>query len=172
MDFQTVLESRRSVRSYTGEPISRETLERILFAANAAPVGLGKYDSLHLTVVSNRELLEAIEENTASVFQTSRRSFLYNAPELVLVSTANADNVGFSNAAIVVENMALAAVNEGVGACHIWSAAMTLQKNPELMAKLGIPEGFIPACSIVLGCSEQTYEIRQFPENRIRINRV
>lgn len=41
--------SRKSVRSYTGENITAAELDVILKAANAAPVGMGQFDSLHLT---------------------------------------------------------------------------------------------------------------------------
>lgn len=172
MDFTTLLESRRSIRSFTGEPISPETEAKLLFAANASPIALGKYETVHLTVIRDAALLAQIEENTANTFHVSGRKFLYHAPELILVSTASTDNVGFSNAAIIVEHMALAAANEGVGACHIWAASVALQGNEELIRKLGIPDGFTPACALAVGMTEMTYEKREIPQDRIHINRV
>ena len=49
--------SRRSIRSYTGEAPSKEELAKILSACYAAPVGMGRYDSLHVTVVKNADFL-------------------------------------------------------------------------------------------------------------------
>lgn len=166
MDWNTVLDSRRSIRSFTGEEISEETRNKLLHAANAAPVGLGKYDSVHLTVIRDKALLAEIEKNTASLFGVERH-FLYQAPELIVVSTAATDNVGYSNAAIIAHNMALAAVDEGVGACHIWGCVIALAGNRELTAKLGLPEGFTPACAVAVGKTEEKYEPRNIPENRI-----
>lgn len=172
MEFTTVLDSRKSIRSFTGKTVSQAVLQKILHAANASPVGLGKYDSLHLTVVQSRELLEALEANTARVFNANNRSFLYNAPELIVVSTAATDNVGYSNAAIVAHDMVLAAVDAGVGVCHIWGCIMALTANPELIAKLGIPEGFSPACAVAIGETNETYVRRDIPQDRIRLNCV
>lgn len=172
MDLMNVLESRRSIRSFTGEAVSEETRKKLLFAANASPVGLAKYDTLHLTVIRDPGLLEQIERNTAAVFQVENRKFLYNAPELILISTTATDNVGFSNAAILAQDMALVAVNEGVGACHIWGATAALCANAELLRKLNIPDGFTPACAVAVGETEEVYARRDIPENRISVNYV
>lgn len=172
MNFTTVLDTRKSIRSYTGECISEEAMKKLIHAANASPVGMGKYDSIHLTIVKDKTLLSELEANTANVFKVSGRSFLYGAPELIIVSTSATDNVGYSNAAIVAQDMALAAVDEGVGACHIWGCIMALQTNPELIKKLGIPEGFTPSCALAVGITTETYENREIPENRISINEI
>lgn len=172
MEFTAVLNARRSIRSFTGELISDETRQKLLHAANASPVGMGRYDAVHLTVVKSREMLDVLEENAARVFGMSGRRVLYNAPELILVSTASADNVGYSNAAILAHSMALAAVDEGVGVCHIWGCVIALSRNSELMARLGIPEGFTPACAVAVGMTEERYAPRDIPDGRVGVNVV
>ena len=52
MELLNTLISRHSVRTYNGEPLLSSDLEKILKAAKAAPVGLGLYDQMHLTVVN------------------------------------------------------------------------------------------------------------------------
>lgn len=172
MELAAILNSRRSIRSFTGEPVSDEALAKILSAANAAPVGMGKYDSVHLTVVQSRALLDEIEKNTEAVFDVHGRSFLYGAPTLIIVSAAGSGNLSCSNAAILVQNMALQAVECGVGACHIWGCIRALGKNPALIEKLGIPEGFLPACSLALGVTEEVYAPRDIPQGRIGVNYI
>lgn len=86
------------------------------------------------------------------------------------MSTSATDNVGYSNAAIIAHDMSLAAVDEGVGVCHIWGCIMALQANKELISKLGIPEGFTPACAVAIGKTIETYTEREIPENRIDMN--
>lgn len=171
MDFLSVLDSRRSIRSFNGESASKGTIKSILHAANASPVGLAKYETLHLTYIDNKEILNKLESNTAKVFG-AERSFLYGAPQLIIVSTSQCDNVGYSNAAIVAHDMALAAVNEGVGACHIWGCIMALSKNEALMKEIGIPEGFEPSCAVAVGMSDEGYAPREIPDERIEINYV
>lgn len=171
MELTTVFNTRRSIRSFTGERITDECRSKLLHAANASPVGLGKYDSVHITVIQDKALLTEIEKSTTSLFKVER-SFLYGAPELILVSTAAADNVGYSNAAIIAHDMALAAVDEGIGVCHIWGCVVALASNPELIQKLGIPEGFTPACAVAVGQTAETYTERTIPEDRIQINYI
>lgn len=171
MDIQNIFDCRRSIRSFTGEPITEAQRKKLLHAANASPVGRGKYDSVHLTVITDKEMLAQVEKSAASLFKVER-AFLYGAPELILVSTAAADNVGYSNAAIIAHDMALAAVDEGVGVCHIWGCIIALASNPELCRKLGIPEGFTPACAVAVGQTAETYTERTIPEDRIQINYI
>lgn len=172
MEFTTILDTRKSIRSFTGENISEKSLKNILHAANVSPVGMGKYDSIHLTVVQDKNILAEIEKTTANFFKVENRSFLYGAPELIIVSTSATDNVGYSNAAIIAHDMVLAAVNENVGACHIWGCMIALSTNPELMKKLSLPEGFTPTCAVALGKTEDTYTEREIPKERININYI
>lgn len=172
MELTTIFNTRKTIRSFTGEAVSETTLQKLLHAAYASPVGLAKYETLHLTVVRNKELLAELEKNAALAFQTENRSFLYGAPELIIVSTAATDNVGYSNAAIIAQDMSLAAVDEGVGVCHIWGCIRALVSNQELISKLGIPDGFSPACAIAIGETEETYTEREIPNDRICVNYV
>lgn len=171
MELTTVFNTRKSIRSFTGEAVPEDSLKKILHAANASPVGLGKYESVHLTVVKDKDALAEIEKATAEALKTNR-NFLYNAPELIIVSTAAADNVGYSNAAIIAHDMALAAVDEGMGVCHIWGCMMALASNPDLIKKLGIPEGFTPSCAVIIGKTDVAYTEREIPEDRIGINYI
>lgn len=67
-------------------------------------------------------------------------------------------------------NMALAATELGVGACHIWGAVGTLNASNELKALLNIPKGMTPCCAIALGHFGGKYEIREIAPNRITTN--
>jgi len=162
--------SRKSVRSFTGKPTEDE-LKTILKAAYASPIGRAKYENVHLTVITNQELLDKIDTNAAAFFRNPEIHPMYNAHVYIVVSAklANpADNVGYSNCATIVENMALAAVELGLGACHIWGATAALSHNEELLKQLNLPEGFTPCCGIILGKTEEVYTEREIPENRIQ----
>ena len=55
MNTMETICSRKTIRSYTGENITADELNVILKAANASPVGMGQYDSMHLTVITNED---------------------------------------------------------------------------------------------------------------------
>lgn len=176
MDTFEALTSRRSIRNYTNDVITEENLGRILAAAQAAPAAMGRYDDLHLTVVTDAALLGRIDRATAEMMGQPERTPLYGAPMLIVVSVKQPEpgreNAVYSSAACVVENMALAAVELNVGACHIWGAIRAVNADPDLAASLGLPAGFVPSCGIILGQTEEEYERRDVPDDRIAVNYV
>ena len=167
MNTLETLFSRKCVRKYT-DNITAEELDTILTAANAAPVGLAQYGSLHLTVISNPEMLQKINAATAAISNRPNANPIYGAPTLILVSYVKPEpareNLTYSNAAIVAHNMALAATELGLGVCYIWGVPKALLSAPELMAELGVPEGHIPCCSITLGKTDYVYTRREIPD--------
>lgn len=177
MSMMETICKRKSVRNYTGEQITEEELQLILKAANAAPVGMGKYEDVHLTVITNPELLGKIDAAGAAMLGKPGAHTLYGAPMLILVSAKMPpvkmmENVVFSNAAIIVQNMALAATELGVGVCHIWGATTALANSPELLQELNLPEGFAPCCAVTVGKTEYVYEHRNIPMDRIAISTI
>lgn len=173
MNTLETLFSRKSVRTYNGKNISDEQLNIILKAAWASPVGRALFETLHITVISNKEYLSKWEDYCEKM--TAHRPF-YGAPTVILVSSLipskdlKSVNVNFSNAAILVQNMAIAATDLGIGSCHIWGAVRLLNDNEELLKELGLPEGMVPCCAIILGQTDEKYELRDIPENKISTN--
>lgn len=164
MNTLETLYSRRSVREYNGKPVTDREISEILKAANAAPVGRARYDSLHLTVITDKDYLARWENACGEGMHP-----FYGAPAVILVSsaiagTADGDNVNYSNAAILVQNMAIAATAMGIGSCHIWGAVRTLKVSPELLAELDIPDEMVACCAIALGRFDGGFEAREIPE--------
>lgn len=173
METLKAMNTRKSVRSYTGA-LSDEALQTVLKAGQAAPIGRGKYDTMHMTVIRDKSLLEEIDRAGAAFFGDMKLTPLYGAPCLVLVSTVIADpataNVPHSNAAVVIENMSLAATDIGIGSCLIWGCINGLNADAGLVAKLGLPEGHTVCCGIVLGETEDALEEREIPADRISVS--
>ena len=113
MEAMSTITSRRSIRSYTGESISDSDLQTVLKAANAAPVGMGKYENAHLTVIQDPELLREIEASAAEALGRPGASIFYGAPTYIAVSAKPygdaLGNIDYANTGIIVHSMALAA---------------------------------------------------------------
>lgn len=166
--------SRKSIRTYTGESITEEELNKILKAGNASPVGMAKYDNMHITIIKDKGLLKEIDEAGAKMFGKPDMHPLYEAPMLILISTKKPEpmmeNVSYSNAAIIAHNMALEATELNIGTCYIWGAVSALFGSPETMQKLKLPEEFIPCCGITLGKMNDEYRIREISLDKISKN--
>ena len=175
MSDHNLLFKRRSIRSYTGEKISEAELQEILKAAYAAPVGMGRYDTLHITVIQNGDLLAEIEQVTSVMMEkitgNKKEHPLYGAPTLIVVSCEKPEhgraNVSYSNAAIVVHNMAVQAAALDLGCVHIWGAIAAVNGCEDVLAKLNLPEGYTACCALAIGKTEETYELREIPKERI-----
>lgn len=176
MEVLSVINERKSIRSYTGRQISDEQLATILKAAEEAPVGMGRFENYHLTIVTNREILAQIDAAGAKAFGDPNMHPLYGAPMYILVSAKapepGRENSVLSSAAIIVHSMALAATDLGVGQCDIWGATAAMSKVPQIVESLKLPEGFVPCCGIVLGQTEETYETRDISLDRISKNAI
>lgn len=170
MNTLDTLYSRKSIRSFNGESITEAELQQILKAAYASPVGRAMYETLHMTVITSGDFLGKWEKHMQSLTGNPDMHPFYGAPMVILVSSAGdpLGNIQYSNAAIVVHNMAIAATELGVGACHIWGAIGVLPGNEALMKGLGLPEGMTPCCAIALGHMDEAYVVREIPENRIK----
>ena len=125
-----------------------------------------------MTVVTNKAFMDKLNADTAAMMGRPDAVALYGAPTLIIVSSTlpggARDNVAYSNAACIVENIALAAVELGIGTCHIWGAVRALNANPELLKELKLPEGYVPCCAVILGRTDEIYEPREIPMDRIR----
>ncbi len=172
METVKTMKTRKSTRSYTGA-LSEEDLQAVLFAGQAAPIGMGKYEDMHLTVIRDKDLLHELDRNGAAFFGDPERTPLYGAPCLIVISTVLGEpamnNVPYSDAAVMADHMHLAATDRGLGSCLIWGAIAGLNTNPELVAKLGLPAGQTPCCGIVIGETADELVERDIPTDRVSV---
>ncbi len=174
MNTLEAIAKRKSTRNYKPEQIPEGDLQTILQAGFAAPVAMAKYDSLHITVVQNPELLGKINKATEEVFFRLlgvRKNMDFGAKTLLFVSSKEVHRPGtdHANAGIVMENMVLAATALGIDSVILGGAPAAVAGDPELMKSLGIPEGFRPLLGCFLGYGAEEPPVK---EHTISVNRV
>lgn len=175
METLKAIAMRRSTRAFQPKQISEQELDTILRAGCAAPVGMGAYEAVHLTVLQNRELMEEIAEAAAKAFGRPDMNPFYGAPTVVIVSgTKNrrVPNIEYANAACIIENMLLAATDLGLGSVYLWGFIRALNDSPDLLKKLDLPEGFTPVSAVALGYPVEPLTGEKKLEKRIAINIV
>lgn len=175
MEMMKAIAVRKSTRSYKSEQISDDSLNTVLNAGCAAPVGMGSYDSVHLTVIQSSSLLDKITKATANAFGSPNMKPFYGAPTLIVVSgKANdkAPHIEIANAACVIENMALAATDIGLGSVYLWGFLASFSKEKELLKELNLPEGFIPVSGIALGYPTEPLTKERELKQTIKINTI
>ncbi|MCD8144096.1 MAG: nitroreductase family protein [Oscillospiraceae bacterium] len=153
MEFNEVIRSRKSVRAYQSAQISDAQLQAVLEAAYNAPVGMGQFEKIHLTVVQNAEVIARLEAIAGAAAGQEDFHPSYGAPTLIYVSESTEDGelITGCNVGCIMENMQLAAVDQGLGSCYLMGMVQMAKGNPETAKLLGIPEGFCTVSAVALG---------------------
>lgn len=174
MNTLEAIAKRKSTRAYRSEQIPEEALEAIIKAGCAAPVARAQYNSLHITVIQNEEILSKIAEGASEmVFKMMgvRKNMDFGAKTMIVVSSATSAMPGmdYANAGIVLENMVLAATDLGIDSCIMGAPTAVLSQNEELRKAVDISEGFKPLLGAVFG-----YAVEDAPAkvHEIAVNRV
>lgn len=139
--------ARKSVRSYTDQPVSPEQVETLLKAAMAAPSGMN-LQPWRFVVVTDK----AVKEKLAVGFN----KMIAKAPVAIVICGKTTNKLGGTNnnwtadCAAATENLLLAAEALGLGA--VWTACYPYEDrmNPAIEA-LGIPDDVKPYCIVPVG---------------------
>lgn len=151
METLKMIQSRKAVREYSGQ-VSDDQLHEILVAANASPVGMGRYDDYRLTVIQDPTVL-------------SKMTGIYEAPTVIVVSVKEESASDEISAGAIVHNMELAAEDQGLGANYNMASLESIPSGV-------VPDGFKPAFALTLGQTNDTFAPREIPLDRIKTNTV
>ena len=174
MEALEAIAKRTSTRKFKEIQISEENLQAILNAGMAAPVGSGLYESLHITIIQDMKILNAIGDAVTEMVSQKfgkRMDKNFGAPTMIVVSSAPAvfPGVEYANAACVIENMAVAATSLGIDNV-VWAGpTAVISKDISIRSAVGIPNGFAPVLCISLGYAveENTPKKHTIASNRI-----
>jgi len=139
--------SRRSIRRYTGEPVTDEQVERLLRAAMAAP-SAGNQQPWSFVVVRDRETLDAVP-----AFQPYA-AMMPKAPVALVVcghpKGCKWPQMWAQDCAAATENVLIEAAALGLGA--VWLGVHPLEEREAgLRALLGIPADVVPFAIVPVG---------------------
>ena len=148
-DAMTVIHSRKSVRSFTGEAVSAEDLDQILRAGMAAPSAVGR-SPWAFVVVTERATLDRLREGLPYA------KMLDKAGAAIVVcgvpAKAHLQKVEYAviDGSLASENILLAVEALGLGA--VWTAAYPYDdRAAHVRAVLGVPAEVIPLNVIPIG---------------------
>ena len=149
------LRERRSVRSYSPDPIPEEILEAILEAGTWAATGKNQQSPV-MVLVRDPETIGYMEQlNAAAMGQTGSHPF-YGAPAVIVV-LADGDNYNWlRDGSLVMGNLMNAAHSLGIGSCWI-NRCQEVFDTPEgkaLLRKWGLGEHYRGVANCILGYPE------------------
>ena len=153
-NFLDIIRTRRSCRSYKQQQITDEQLNVVLEAGTYAPTSRG-LQSPFIVAIQNKDLLKLLAEMNAEVMGTTTNPY-YDAPTYILVFVPDGFANGVYDAALVLENMMLAAHAQGLGSCwiHREREMFATEEGKELMKQWGLPDGLVGIGALSLGYPE------------------
>jgi len=150
MDIYEVIEKRRSVRAYKDEPVSDESLKKILEAGRLAPSAHNAQEYKFIVVKDAKKRKELAE---AALGQR----FIAQAPVVIVAVSLNPESLMSSEVpayamdlAIALDHMTLAAVEEELATC--WIGAFSQE---EVKKVLNIPSRYKVVALLPLGIPDE-----------------
>jgi len=145
------LKTRRAVRSYNDQPVTREELEAVLEAGTWAPTARGEQRAC-IVAVTNREERDALSRMNAAVMGGAGDPF-YGAPVVLVVFGDGTWPMAVKDGSLIMGNLLNAAHAIGLGSCWIDRAEPMFEseEGKALMKKWGVPEGYIGVGNCILG---------------------
>lgn len=182
MDVMEAITKRKSIRSYTNQPVPEKALQDILAAGSCAPVA----GIFQMSVIQNPELLKRINDTTKQAmlnsgipFSVERASLpgyepLYCAPVMILLCSPEDSPYGAANTSCAAENMLIAATSLGLGSCYLASPKMafTGEMGAQLAAEVGIPSGFAFDCAVLVGYTDDENLFARAGREKVKINYI
>lgn len=138
--IRTILE-RRSCRSFTKEPVSRELVDTILDCALCAPSGKG-LETWQFTAVMDREKIQRLCRAVGEALGRGPEYDMYDPAVLIITSNEKDSKYREVDNACAMENIYLAANALGLGCVWI-NQLLTCFDEPEvrgLLRAFGVPE--------------------------------
>lgn len=168
MEVLEAIFTRRSIRRFTGEPLSKEELETVLKAGFCAP-SAHNYQPWHFVIVRDKDMLQSISQ----MHPYAKMLPQAGCGIIVCGDTKKQEKTGFlvEDCSAAIQNMLLAAHGLGLGAvwCGLYPVPQLTSKMTEL---LSLPEEIIPVGMVVIGHkAEEKESVDRYDASKIHMER-
>lgn len=175
MDRKTVvlenIFSRKSVRSYTDQPVSKEQLDTLVRAAMAAPTGKDMRP-WNFVIINEREMMDSLSRQLpyAKMLKTAQAAIVVCGDMSVTDQSGNPSCNWTFDCSAATENLLLAAEAMGLGA--VWTGVHPYEDRvAAVKSVLGLPEHIVPLNVVPIGYPKGNPQPKdKFNPNQIHYN--
>ncbi len=174
--------TRRAIRKYTDQQVSKTQLDTILKCAIFAPSALNK-QPWEVRVIQNKKLLKEINQRFLNYaqgkeFQGSAKhyrepgfSIFHNSPTLIVIARDVKNNYSMMDCGILLQNILLSAHGIGLGTCPLGTLVpiLNLPENKDILELLNIPEGYEVAINVALGYPDEEPIVKKRYGERVKV---
>ena len=168
MDALQAMLTRKSIKKYKPDPVSRDVIDQIIAAGLNAPSGLNKQAPI-IIAVTNKEVRDQLSKLNAGKDPFFRSDPFYGAPVVLVVLADKSAPTHVYDGSLVMENLQLAAHALGLGACWIHRAKETFEteEGKAILAKLGIKGEYEGVGNCILGYPDHDPDKKPRKEGRV-----
>ena len=156
MEVYEALRTRRTVREFKPDPVTDESLAKLLSAARWSPSSRNQ-QPWRFIVIRDRDTLVKLGETAGS------GGFLARAPLAIAIAMEDADQPHM-DAGRTLQQMELVAWSEGMGTCFV---TLTPDQNATAKELLGIPDGVDLITVLPFGYRRDDFQGRGVPRKPI-----
>ena len=158
--------TRRSIRKYTEQTVSKEEIEKLIAAATMAPSS-SNMQTWAFAVIQDRECLKSYSEKAKEIMlqylegkpdpkgykeilSDPNFDIFYDSSTLIIIYSTSGGTQTAINCSLAAENLMLAAHSQGLGTCWIGFSVAFLNSD-EFKKEHGIPDQYTAIAPIVVG---------------------
>ncbi len=157
--------SRKSVRSYTDQPVTVEDLMLLVRAGMAAPTGMNR-QPWEFFIVQDKEIMASLSEKIPYA-----RMLKEAQAAIVVIGNPEKSVYWYLDCSAAAQNILLAAESIGLGA--VWTAGYPFEDRMKTISKaFGIPEPYLPLCLIPIGYPKGEQKPKdKWDESKVHLNK-
>ena len=163
------IKTRRSIRAYKDDALTKDQLDTLLHAALHAPSSLNRR-TWHLNVVTDRQILQQLDADLVELLlrlgipaltervRSRGNTMIYNAPALIVITAKDTHGYEDKDGGVMAQTIALAAKSMGIDSVIIGVLDKIFAdptKGPLYTEKLRIPPEHRFVLSVALGHANQ-----------------
>lgn len=163
------MQTRRSIRGYKPDMVSKDLIEQIVEAGTFAASGMNTQTPI-IIAVTNKEIRDKLSATNAEIMGKPDMDPFYGAPVVLVVLAEKERTTCVYDGSLVMGNLMLAAHDLGVGSCWIHRAKETFEQPEwkEWLLSLGIEGEYEGIGNCVLGYPAADYpDVIARKENRV-----
>ncbi len=151
-DILDIIKARKSVNSYTDEPVTREEIDKVLTAGKYGPSGMNKQPVIAVAV-TDPDMIAKLRKMNQDVMGMYERDPFYGAPCVIAVLANKESFTRVYDGSIAIGYMLLEAFSLGLGArwIHRCKEEFETEAGKEILKSLGIEGEYEGIGHVILG---------------------
>ena len=150
--------TRKSIREFTAQPISKDTIETILKAGMAAPSAMNK-QPWAFVVVDDKEVMDSLRAVHPYANLKTAAAAIIVCGDMDKTIEGAGKEYWVQDCSAVTENILLAAHGLGLGA--VWCGVYPVpERVSDVSRVLGLPETIVPLNVITMGYPDQNPDVK------------